>query len=429
VDSWQELLITALSGLLTAILGLAVLGGLWIRFRGSRILLAACGWLLWKLGGLWIRFRGSRIFTPRRLLERRLSWQGIDVGMIFFITALVPGLVHETLKHLGFFDWLYGQQDNPATRGRQMLWSSDLAEPLMLALILLGLHCVRRSRLVEFGLTRIGALPNVAFGYLLWLVLTPAAHLVLYVMVLVTPPALNEPHWLAQTGQLSGLWPVEWVLLTLGPVVLAPLLEELMFRGILLPWQLRRGWDGQATVAFFALIVAMLGGVHADAKADPWANYNVLPVLFVLAMLPGLFVVPNWRKPPATAEHVSVAATLEPAHTEAFAPGARLPGPWPAVPIPVGWQQRFEQRLAKIVLNAGLARNQPRLAIFTNGLLFAAMHSAAWPSPVPLFLLGLGLAWLKVRTNSLVGCLTLHALFNFVAVLSLLLANLCGVSS
>jgi membrane protease YdiL (CAAX protease family) len=98
-------------------------------------------------------------------------------------------------------------------------------------------------------------------------------------------------------------------------------------------------------------------------------------VIFVLAMLPGVFVVPFLYQRNETSGPEQVSTSVQ-----------------------------------------GV---QPRLAIFTNGLFFAAMHSAVWPSPIPLFLLGMALAWLTYRTSSLVGAVTLHALVNATAVLSL----------
>jgi membrane protease YdiL (CAAX protease family) len=54
-------------------------------------------------------------------------------------------------------------------------------------------------------------------------------------------------------------------------------------------------------------------------------------------------------------------------------------------------------------------------AVYSTALLFAAFHAGAWPSPVALFLLGLGLGWLAWRTRSLTGPFVVHALFNAVA--------------
>lgn len=60
-------------------------------------------------------------------------------------------------------------------------------------------------------------------------------------------------------------------------------------------------------------------------------------------------------------------------------------------------------------------------AIYTAAALFALLHSEVWPSPIPLFVLGLGLGWLAVWTRGIAGPVMLHATFNLVATLHLVL--------
>jgi membrane protease YdiL (CAAX protease family) len=54
-------------------------------------------------------------------------------------------------------------------------------------------------------------------------------------------------------------------------------------------------------------------------------------------------------------------------------------------------------------------------AVFATALLFGATHSFAWPTPIALFVLGLGLGYLAVRTRSLVAPVVVHCLFNAVS--------------
>ena len=63
----------------------------------------------------------------------------------------------------------------------------------------------------------------------------------------------------------------------------------------------------------------------------------------------------------------------------------------------------------------------PRWAITLSALIFSALHSNAWPAPIPLFVLALFLGYLAHHTNSLVGPITLHATFNTVSMFVLLL--------
>jgi len=43
------------------------------------------------------------------------------------------------------------------------------------------------------------------------------------------------------------------------------------------------------------------------------------------------------------------------------------------------------------------------------------VHSSVWPSPIPLFVLGLGLGWLAMRTRGVFVPVIVHGLFNAVS--------------
>jgi membrane protease YdiL (CAAX protease family) len=75
--------------------------------------------------------------------------------------------------------------------------------------------------------------------------------------------------------------------------------------------------------------------------------------------------------------------------------------------------------IAHVVRDPSAGPMQAALAICTNGLLFAAFHSTAWPSPIPLLLVGVALAWVRYRTSSLIGSVSIHALFNAVSAIAL----------
>lgn len=78
--------------------------------------------------------------------------------------------------------------------------------------------------------------------------------------------------------------------------------------------------------------------------------------------------------------------------------------------------------------NYGLKTVRPRWPARTAGgvtataVAFAAVHSAVWPSPVPLLVLGLALGYLGARTNGVVAPAVLHGLFNSVSAVYLLSA-------
>ena len=58
--------------------------------------------------------------------------------------------------------------------------------------------------------------------------------------------------------------------------------------------------------------------------------------------------------------------------------------------------------------------------IISTATLFAAVHSAVWPSPVPLFFLGCALGYVVVRSGGITASVVLHGLFNAVSTVYLI---------
>src|SRR5262249_23197500 len=56
--------------------------------------------------------------------------------------------------------------------------------------------------------------------------------------------------------------------------------------------------------------------------------------------------------------------------------------------------------------------------VYATSLFFSMLHVTVWPSPIPLFPLAIALGFLAYRTQSLVGSITLHSLFNAIATLA-----------
>ena len=75
-------------------------------------------------------------------------------------------------------------------------------------------------------------------------------------------------------------------------------------------------------------------------------------------------------------------------------------------------------------------RRPPAMAGWTANVLtsalFAALHFAQWPAPIPLFLLSLVLGWLYLRTGGLVAPFALHLTFNGMSTAVLYLYLLTG---
>jgi membrane protease YdiL (CAAX protease family) len=141
-----------------------------------------------------------------------------------------------------------------------------------------------------------------------------------------------------------------------GACVVAPAFEELGYRRILVPWAARRFGRSWIVMGFAGLV--------ALAFAKDGAKFG--PGLFVLAtafLLAALTVVPRFRPRRST---------------------------------------------------------RPAAALVATAALFGAIHSSVWPTPIPLFVLGLGLGWLVLRTRTVLAAIVAHGLFNAISVVMLL---------
>lgn len=174
----------------------------------------------------------------------------------------------------------------------------------------------------------------------------------------------------ALTQEASG---ISTLLIVFSAVVAAPLAEELLFRGVLLGWltrvvRLLEGSTPQETRMSFG----MPGGTNDSTALPRFAEFPA-----------GAEIEPSsMSEPPRSPTKGDRQANLG-------------PGAW--------------------AVNLSVA------------ILFAGMHAAQWPAPVPLFLLSVGLGWLYQRTGRLVAPVALHATFNGFSTLMLLLVSASGV--
>jgi membrane protease YdiL (CAAX protease family) len=255
---------------------------------------------------------------------------------------------------------------------RCQLLAGAIAFPLQIMSILL-LPRVTGIRLEQIGWTFRGIDWNSLWGAVGWIILTPLCFVVNYgIIALYGPEAAShvEEHPFVQMSR-QGMTPLDWFLLIFTATVAAPVMEEVLFRGALQSWAERRGWTSDLVMGY-----AVLNAVAMKA-ADVWAAWprggrevllHLTPILFLLGLAVVYFII------------------------------------------------------------CGFSRNgQATAAVFSASALFAAVHSFAWPSPVALFVLALGLGWLAQRTRSLAGPIVLHSLFNAVSCV-LLFFTASGVS-
>ena len=303
---------------------------------------------------------------------------------VFLVWFFWPALVQSTLQAIGFSHWYYGsefvaaadREDGDAELKRQALarmslWTSALAAPLQALTFPLLFAALSGSRPEQLGLTtrRLGR--NALAGLIGVLIFSPVVFGIYWIVRYLCAREGGsgvEKHALEVIAQ-QRLFPSEWVLLFFTAMLAAPVREELTFRGVLQPWFALRRWGGHATMlGAISLTAALTVSYRGDQLAAAWPQPAALaaaamPCLFVLGTVP-LYALVCWK--------------------------SRSPvGP----------------------------------AIFGTSLLFACIHTAVWPTPVPLFVLSLGLGILAQRSGSLVGPIVLHSLFNGISCVQLLFGD------
>lgn len=330
------------------------------------------------IGGLPIFFMWWHGQLPGPLLPRQrrraVPWTWAEILLAFFCThLLVPGLVMTILLQTSIYPWLTGEMlptsDGHAGKNAQdarfSIWVQTLSFPLQLGLLLAVVCGMAKAQLFQLGLTMHRLRQNVTVGWFGWLIATPVVLLVFAAVLHVQALWSAEPpdeHPLSQLMR-QGPRALEWLIVFLSPVIAAPIIEEVLFRGVLQPWLVRSA-AGRDIMPVFCLVVALVSRLSGLEKAWDLRDWQRLlhelePALFVLILFPV----------------------------------GRLGAP-------------LFVRQGKL----GMAS-----AIHSSSLFFAACHSSVWPSPIPLYLLALCLGYLAYRTQSLIGPITMHALFNLVA--------------
>jgi membrane protease YdiL (CAAX protease family) len=347
-----------------------------------------------------LRSRKESLFPPSR--RWIVGWNGWIVVAAFFAYYAIPIVLLPLLESSGFFQMTYGR-DFPSVpqRGQEItpaqktaltvrsLWTYPLAFPLIIAVII----ALRRSGRPTPRDEGVRPIPNMVVAFLGWLALTPLTFLIYGAVIWLLeswtgrPP---EPHPLTQLAPYNG--PRELGIFAVQVMLLAPVLEELLCRGTLLPWLLQRpprprqrGPSASVLPPFRADLVVVGGAIalavaaKADALKEAVARGGLtaflmaaVPAGFMLFLMPFYWIVPRWAS--------------------------------------------LGRRLRMPSVRAGRA-------IWASAMIFAAAHSNVWPTPVPLFVLGLGLGYIAYRTRSIVAPILIHGLFNAVSVIAMLRGN------
>lgn len=286
------------------------------------------------------------------------------------LQPLTDGSYYSRLS-TGIIAALGAVQTVPAELNRQVneARSHMLVVIVMFPLILLFFFSVMRrlagARLYQMGLHLNRWKENFTLGTLGWLVITPLCTIILLLVLLDFWETLwgRKASHPMQIVLMNDPRLTTWILVGIVTCMIAPIKEELLMRGIMQPYLMRNPLVSDLLVL---LSIIWAFSLLLSPGSGPDRGMGMGPLFFVAAIAPGYYLFEKWT---------------------------------------AAW-----------ITEPGAARG-----IFATSLFFAALHAAAWPQPIPLFLFSLGVGFLAYRTRSLVGPITLHAMFNMTTMISLIL--------
>jgi membrane protease YdiL (CAAX protease family) len=350
--------------ILSAILLASLLGILWT-------------WI-WAVGRIW---RGNRLLEGvQPLTTRQVPWGGLTVLAVVLLYFLVNIAVTHlyaaaTGRHLPqdskpaeklIEPRRLGQEpgtllpaadESPKQSQAELMAQLAVINVLLIVLVPGLLRLTSKATLLDLGLSFKDWRRQMAVGVVGAFLMTPAVFAVQSLAVRVWPPQKHPLEDMVRDEFTIGVA----ILALLSAMILAPVIEEMLFRGVLQRWLSKVVGDASSSNA-------------RTPNSDPLEEYKISGV---------------W-----SAEN-PVDQLLE----ETGALGADR---WPDL----------EARLVSA------------LPIIFASFLFAVVHLRQWPAPISIFLLAIALGAIYRRTGSLITIITMHGTFNGFSTLALLLEAL-----
>ncbi|WP_435017265.1 CPBP family intramembrane glutamic endopeptidase [Tundrisphaera sp. TA3] len=289
-----------------------------------------------------------------------LAWFGLQnvTALLYLIATRPPG---------GNVPKTSGSPFSPA----EQMGLSAAANVAAVILIPLLLRASSGARLRDFGIEARGLARRILEGVLAYPLLAPCVFGLMLVCVAIWGKSDHPLQQAMMDDRSAGTV----ALLFFAGSIMAPIAEELLFRGVLLGWLTRLAMRPEKRD-------------EPDAASDWTGGLDSDP-----GPAQGSFLTP-----------ISIEA--EDAEGEPFNPYQPPAAPVTADPAP------------KVAIPSRLI-----LANMAVSAVFALLHGPQWPAPVPLFVLSMGLGFLYQRTGSLVGPIALHMTFNGISTLMLFLAG------
>ncbi len=253
----------------------------------------------------------------------------------------------------------------------------------LIVLLPLLLRVASGVRLADIGLARRAWRRQVAIGVVGIVMVMPVVQLVNWASTYLPgiPRREVRAHPLEKMLRDDPTGAIAY-LAVLSAVVLAPVSEELLFRGILQPW-------------LIAALNDLALAVSRRRRSTP---------------VPAPIPIPPPEGPPAGFEFWAVdepEGADDWTATTSSAPAPLDAGPARAADEPTSYRPPVAGATAA--------------AITLVSLLFGALHASQWPAPIPIFVLAVGLGLVSYRTGSLLSPICMHAIFNGISTVGILL--------
>jgi membrane protease YdiL (CAAX protease family) len=276
--------------------------------------------------------------TPHSAPAEKVS--GVDVGPKDVSRAKVPG-------------------DEKKVPVSKTMLVNAVVEIVMLIVVLVVARLTCGARLRDFGLSFDGWWRQATVGVVATLIAAPAVNGIQFLATRIWAPQAHPVQEMILREFSAGVGGLAVV----TAVILAPIFEELVFRGLLQSW-------------LVALLRRRTGPLPSPALEG--TPFTVTPEPYTSGEI--------WE-----------------AEDGSFSPALTSKYPAPTQPSGPAW-----------------------LAIVLTSLVFAYVHASQWPAPIPLFVLALVIGKVYERTGSLIAAIFMHATFNGLSMLLLFLALASG---
>jgi membrane protease YdiL (CAAX protease family) len=249
-----------------------------------------------------------------------------------------------------------GPEETVEQTEAELLIQLAIVNILLLILVPALVALTSNASLADLGLDFKNWKAQMAVGAVAALLMTPAVLAIQSLAVRIWPPHKHPVEDMILEEFTAG----RAILAVLSAMILAPLIEELLFRAIVQRW-LTKLFCGRRDLAGSLAEPNLI-----DELADGWPAEN------------------SPFQPPGGTD-------IEPAAKRSPATGT------PAFSV---------------------------TAIVVTSLLFSAMHLPQWPAPIGIFLLAMALGAVYQKTGSLISAVTMHGVFNGFSTVGLLLMAL-----